>query len=369
MKTAYSEKTNPEEISKDLQNQLGAADPKAVVFFASSVFDPDAVSRGIQDAFQDAAVFGCTTAGEIVSGKMLKQSVVAMAFDDEILDQISLSVIQDVKSETAIEDAFGVFEKQYNQPMMDLDPEKHVGIILVDGLSKQEEQLIDRIGDLTNVTFIGGSAGDDLQFKQTHVFANGNAYPNAALLALLKPKVGFDTIKTQSVQALNHQLLATRVNETDREVLEFNGENAASAYAKSIGVSVEDAPKHFISNPVGLMVDGEPYVRSPQQINGDGMIFYCNVKEQMKLSLLKCTDIVEDTKQAVAAKKTQMGDISAIINFHCILRTLELEDKKQTDAYGNIFADVPTIGFSTYGEQCVGHVNQTATMLVFKAQK
>ncbi len=367
MKTAYSIKTTPEEVSKDIQSQLGPSEPKAVVFFASCAFAPEAISREMQSAFPGVSVFGCTTAGEIISGKMLKRSVVAMAFDDKSLEQISLSLIEDITSKTAVEDALGVFEKQYGCAMMDFDQEAYVGLILVDGLCKCEEKLIDRIGDLTNVLFIGGSAGDDLQFKQTYVFANGKAYPNAALLALLKPRAGFKTIKTQSFKVLDQQLVATRVNEANREVLEFNGKNAAAAYAESVGVAVEDAPKHFISNPVGLLVDGEPYVRSPQQIKADGMVFYCNMKEKMRLSILETTDIVSDTRDVISATKARMGNIGAIINFNCILRTLELEDKGLADAYGNLFTDIPTIGFSTYGEQCVGHVNQTATMLVLKA--
>lgn len=37
-----------------------------------------------------------------------------------------------------------------------------------------------------------------------------------------------------------------------------------------------------------------------------------------------------------------------------------------TEAYGKIFSDIPTVGVSTYGEEFIGHTNQTATMLVFE---
>ncbi len=117
-----------------------------------------------------------------------------------------------------------------------------------------------------------------------------------------------------------------------------------------------------MKHPVGLMIDGEPYVRSPQQIKGDSMIFYCNVLEGMDLTLLESTDIVQDTEKDVEAKL----NISGLINFHCILRTLELKGLEQTAAYGKIFTDIPTVGFSTYGEEYMGHINQTSTMLVFR---
>jgi len=96
------------------------------------------------------------------------------------------------------------------------------------------------------------------------------------------------------------------------------------------------------------------------------MIFYCNLKEGVELSILKSEDIVRDTKKVLEEKKKEIGKFSALINFNCILRTLELENKKQTEAYGKLFTDIPAIGFSTYGEQYIGHINQTATMLVFK---
>jgi hypothetical protein len=96
------------------------------------------------------------------------------------------------------------------------------------------------------------------------------------------------------------------------------------------------------------------------------MVFYCSVKEGMELSLLESTDIIASTKQSLDAARAEMGSISGVINFNCILRTLELGQKGLCEDYGKLFEGVPTVGFSTYGEQYIGHINQTATMLVFK---
>ena len=49
-----------------------------------------------------------------------------------------------------------------------------------------------------------------------------------------------------------------------------------------------------------------------------------------------------------------------------LLRTLELDAKGESDAYGKVFAKVPMVGFSTYGEEYIGHINQTATMVLFR---
>jgi hypothetical protein len=51
-----------------------------------------------------------------------------------------------------------------------------------------------------------------------------------------------------------------------------------------------------------------------------------------------------------------------IVSFHCILRTLQLRDECRVEAYGELFAGTPMVGFSTYGESSIGHINQTSTM-------
>jgi hypothetical protein len=96
------------------------------------------------------------------------------------------------------------------------------------------------------------------------------------------------------------------------------------------------------------------------------MAFYCGVSEGMELSLLESTNIIEDTRNSIKHAEEELGKASAIINFNCILRTLELKQKNLTKEYGELFTAIPTIGFSTYGEAYIGHINQTATMLVFK---
>ena len=363
IKTAYSLKTKPQDAIAELQAQFKGFNPKLIIFFASSVFPSDTIADGMEEAFPGAETIGCSTAGEIVTGKMLKNSIVAMGLNRNAVKDCKVEVIENLNKES--NRAFNAFQRHFKKPMKKMSPSEYVGIILIDGLSCKEELVMDKMGDLTNVTIIGGSAGDDLKFKKTHVYANGKSYPHSAVLALIKPATKFSFIKTQSFCALPKKLVVTKANEFNREVFEFNGKPAAKAYAEALGTTVEEATKRFMHNPVGLVFEGEPFVRSPQQIKGDGMVFYCSVKEGMELSLLESTDIIKSTKKSLDDAKKELGNISGIVNFNCILRTLEMEQKGLCDAYGKLFADVPTVGFSTYGEEYIGHINQTATMIVF----
>ena len=364
--TAYSTHSDSRQAAVDIRSQMKGSDPRAVVYFASSSHDPDTVSKAMHEAFPQADTFGCSTSGEIVSGKMMKNSIVAMALSQEVVQDLNLQIVRNIQFENNVDKAFEGFAAHFNVDPFSMDVDQYVGMILVDGLRGAEEKLMDRIGELSNLFFIGGSAGDDLKFSQTWIYANGEVYTDAALLALLKPEVGFSFIKTQSFKPCQAKLVATKVKLADRKVIEFNNKPATEAYAEALGTTPEKIDQYFMSNPVGLVIDDEPYVRSPQRTDGGGMHFYCNVMEGMEMTLLESSDIVNDTRTAVEEKRSQLKHISGIINFNCILRTLELEKKGMTEAYAGIFSDIPTIGFSTYGEEFIGHINQTATMLVFE---
>lgn len=365
IKTAHSILTLPMDAVKDLENKLGDSPIHMLIYFASSLFDQNELNAHMKETFAGVILIGCSTAGEIVSGKMLKHSIVAMAFHPNTMNDIKVEVVENIHSRNDVPKAFNSFEKHFGEAMSTMDHKRYVGIVLMDGMSRAEERLLDKIGDLTNVTFIGGSAGDDLKFERTYVYANGRAYENAAVLALMKPAIPFGFIKTQSFKTFGKKLSVTRSVEETREVIEFNGKPAATAYAEALGETVDKVSDRFMMNPLGLMVGGVPYVRSPQQIKDDHMVFYCNMIEGMELEILESTDIISETQKALKDKEVEMGHIGAIINFNCILRTLDLEKKDLTQAYADIFLQYPTVGFSTYGEAYIGHINQTATMLLF----
>jgi len=363
--TAFSDKKDLVEAVAELRNEIGSQKTYFLVFFASSKYDSNALASEIAKAFPNVPHIGCTTAGELISGKMSQEAIVAMGFDSEVLKGVRVNVVENMTDPGQnLPTVLADFQNYFGQSLLDLPVEEYVGIILTDGMSLSEEKMMDALGNESNIIFIGGSAGDDLAFQKTYVMANGKAYSNAAALAVLQPTVGYDIIKTQSFKVTDNQLVPTKVNEEIREVLEFNNQPARVAYAQSIGVAPDQANQYFMKHPVGLIADGDPYVRSPQQFKGDNMVFYCSVTEGMELSLLEAGNIIDDTRKALEIQTD--AHTAGIINFHCILRTLELREKNLEEPYGQLFKDIPTIGFSTYGEQYIGHINQTSTMLVFK---
>jgi hypothetical protein len=354
---------NPAQCAALLKNDSEDV-PELVLFFASSKLDNETAALALHKNFPQSEVIGCSTAGEILSGSMTEGSIVAMAIPTEYVDRAVTEYIRNPGNPEEVAEATIAIEAAIGQPLRDLDPSSYVGLVLVDGLSGAEEKLMDKLGDLTDFPFIGGAAGDDLAFCKTWVGLNGISHDHGAVIAILHAPKGYRIIKTQSFRSTGKCLRATSVDEASRRVIEFDGQPAAHAYASALGVPVQKLPEMFMMHPLGLMIAGEPFVRSPQRICGTSVVFYCNMREGTELEILESRDIVADTGAILAPA---VGTAAALINFHCILRTLELKAKNQCDEYGRLFAGVPTIGFSTYGEEYMGHMNQTSTMLLFPA--
>lgn len=372
--SAFSKGGTEEEVALEIQSQFDSMGVKVLIYFASSSYDQDKLGYLMEKAFNGSVVFGCSTSGERINEKLLTGSVVALALCPNLIADVKVELIQDLSSDLNrgfnIKSAFKSFNNYFQESTYNMDTAKYVGIVLTDGMSSKEEKIMDGIGNLTNVSFVGASAGDDLKYENTYVYANGMAYTDAAIVILLKMQdnAKFSILKTQSFNTLKQKLVANKVDLDTRQVIEFNNKPAALAYAEAIGnCSVEELPDHFLDHPVGLVIDNNILVRSPQTTNGSSIKFCCNILEDMEVRLLESGDIIKETKKVIGRiKQESAGKTVGILSFDCIYRRIEIENKNLVKEYGEIFKDIPTVGFYSYGEAYIGHMNQTATMLVFE---
>lgn len=363
--TAYSDKPNYLNAVADIEAQFYKLKPKMIIYFASSFYPPQKLAVKINETYPNITTIGCTTAGEVCNQKTLEQSIVAMALDETVIGDFFVKIWEDLSNMTALDSIFEEFSTSFKEPVITMSPKEYFGMVLIDGLSSKEESTIQEIDKRTNIPFIGGSAGDDLRFDKTYVFYNDQAYSNAALLLISKPKVSFGFIKTQSFDILPDTLICTRVDVNKRKVYEINNQPATTEYARILGVKPSKLEEYFMTYPFGEIINGEPFVKSPQKIEGTSIKFYSAVLPDISYHILKSFSIIADTKINIAEKVMNFGEITGLINFNCILRILELKNNDQLKAYGEIFENIPSIGFSTYGESFSSFVNQTSVMLLF----
>jgi len=353
----------------ELYNGLGDAVATAVLYFASSSYDLSELAGPISEAFPDAAVIGCSTAGEFTDRVMGTGGISAVALPYGMLTG-AVAALADLSQDpvAGMQAAVRALEASLEVPLRDLDPANHLGLILIDGLSLAEEVVSQVLGDAAPLLdVVGGSAGDDLAFRTTRISVGPHVGERAAALLICQTGVPFQVIKTCSFVSTGRTLRITDVDVAGRTVHTIEGRPAVEAYADALGVPVGGLDAGvWLRHPVGLMIRGEPWIRAPQAVlpNG-GITFFAQILPGMQVEVMQATDLIADTRAAVATARDRLGGGSGAVMFNCVLRRVELDRERTGASFLRAFGGLPLAGFHTYGETWLGHVNQTMTGVVF----
>lgn len=364
VKNGISFARDEEQAVQELYDQIYQLEAEAVIFFCSSKYDLDKMGNALKNRFS-CPLIGCTTSGEITSTGYHEGSLVGVSLATEALKVHPrlISSLSQFSAEEAEAMASSIreglsFSSSFNKDLM-------FGFLLVDGLSMLEEQTISFIhSQFEGVSIVGGSAGDDLEFKTTKVYTDGRFISDAAVFALIETTLPFYTFKTQHFQPTEGKLVITEADPVNRCVMEINGEPAAQEYAEILGLKIDKlTPMVFSSHPVMLSIGGEYYVRSIQKVNEDeSLSFYCAIDNGLVLTIAEGIGLVNNLESQLLEIKKQIPNLKLILGCDCILRRLEIQEKKIMDDVCEIMKDYNFVGFSTYGEQFNAvHVNQTLT--------
>lgn len=357
-------------ITSALRDGLAGQPAAVVLFFASSTYDPNDLAGPLTANFPDADVLGCSTAGEFTDSSSGIGGVSAIALPASIIARSAAELVGlSVDPAEAMAGAVKTIEAKLGTELRALDPSRHVGVVLIDGIHGTEEAVNEALANAAPLLdVVGGSAGDDLAFKDTWVSVGDVVSHFGAALVVCETTGPFTILKTCTFEPTGKTLRVTKADVPARIVYEFDGRPATEAYAEAIGCAARDLnTAAFMKHPVGLMLDGAPFIRSPQQVMVDGGIkFYCQILEGMEVEVMESGDIISETSAALAASVDALGgEVSGGVLFNCILRRLELDAQDETQAFVDTFKGAPLAGFHTYGESWIGHMNQTLTGVLF----
>jgi hypothetical protein len=242
-------------------------------------------------------------------------------------------------------------------------------ILLVDGLSMREEavaaQVMARLGD---IPLVGGSAGDDLRFARSAVLVDGRFVSDAATVTVVATSVPFRQFRVQHHDAGDTALVVTGASPAQRLVHTLNGRRAVHEYADVVGVGLDRlTPRVFSGFPLVLRAGGGSWVRSISGVQPDGSLrFFCAADPGSVLRLARAQPPVAALQATFEALDRDLGGVSGMLVFDCILRRLEYEQHGVEAEIERILARHGAAGFSTYGEQYDGvHVNQTMVGIAF----
>ena len=244
-----------------------------------------------------------------------------------------------------------------------------LALILADGLSKQEDLLVATLeAALGEVPVFGGSAGDNLAFRETFVLHDGQFHTNAALLLLLETDLEFRGLGFDHFLPTERQMVVTNAIPDERLVLEINGAPAALEYARIVGCPVEQlSPQVFAENPMLVRQNMNYHVRAVHDAPGaHALSFLGAIDDGLILTLGRGKEIIETLEAELDVRDGRDGQPDFVLGFDCVLRKLEIEQKQLTGEVSEIFRRRRVVGFNTYGEQhCGVHVNQTFVGVAF----
>ncbi|MBL4710994.1 MAG: FIST C-terminal domain-containing protein [Gammaproteobacteria bacterium] len=352
-----------EELLTELQPKTG----ETVLCFSSAHHSTDVLEEAFQGLPADINLLACKTAGEITSAGYIDNSLTGVVlpsntFISELtifdkLDQLSLTQISSLTNKACTRLAEKVGHEYISNHCF--------AMLLIDGLSQKEEMVAAGINNgLSGIPLFGGSSADDVDFENAWIYCQNEMRNNSAALLLVYTKNPFQVFKTEHISCKEEVYVTTKVNASERQVLEVDGYPAAEWYASIINTKLSDMTNDiFAKNPVTVKLGGQTFVRAIQSIEDNGAIrFYCAIDEGILLYLGQPNDLYRSINNAIEKVSENVGKAELIIGCDCMLRYREAKQDNLIEDLSKLFIENKVIGFSTFGEQFGGmHINQTFT--------
>lgn len=370
----HSVAKEPRVAVQEFHAAVSAPNLTLVIFFCSSHYDLETLASEMNALFPNVTVVGCTTAGEIGPAGYREYSLSGASFPTSSCLAIAghydeLQQFSPIKGHDFVNSLLQQLEDQ--RP--DAGPKNSFALMLIDGLSKREEPVVNTFQKaLRNIGLFGGSAGDDQIFKQTWVFCDGAFRTDSVVLVLINTIYPFKLFKAQHFISSSERLVVTKADLPQRTVIEINGLPAAEEYARLLGVKAEQLDTaQFSTSPLVVRINGMDYVRAIHRANPDGSLtFYCAIDKGIVLRMAHGVNFIPNLEQTFESIRTEIGPPQFTLACDCILRQLEMTQNNLKGDVEEIFKKNNVIGFSTYGEQFMGvHVNQTITGLAIGEKK
>ena len=363
----------------ELPGVLGKSAQLILIFGATAILKEGKCVEQVRDAYPNALIIGCSTAGEICGTQVSDDTLVSTAIHFEH------TRVRGGKIELEqVKDSFHAGECLAK--LLDPDELLHV-LVLSDGLSVNGSDLARGLSKNLpeRVTVTGGLAGDGALFKETFVL--WDSVPERNTIAVLglygsRLRVGYGSLG--GWDPFGPERLITRSE--GNLLYELDGRSALELYKKYLGEHAKGLPATGLLFPLSLRtkVGQTGVVRTILAVNEEerSMTFAGDVPEGSYVQLMKANfDRLIDG--AIGAAKTSFQAVGSIspdlaVLISCVGRKLVLKQRVEEEVEGvrDILGNRTILtGFYSYGEispfmpgaKCELH-NQTMTITTFSEE-
>lgn len=356
-----------QEVSSQLHKE-----PSLVLFFASTVHPFDQLSSYFHNTYPNSEVVGITTTGEIGPEGFSEYSLSAQSYGKDF-GQVKAVLVENIEkypifARDHLEHCAKTLGFELDSPQI---AKEGLALVFPTGLVAGEEKMLSIVNSIFHYDgfpIFGGTAGDDAKFEETLVSLNGCQTSKGGIVIFIKPNLQFYIQKENIFKSTGIELKITKSNPEKRIVYEINHEPAANAYAKALGVHVQQLSKYFMKNPLGRRFNEELLIASPFKIEQNGaIVFYCQVFQDTVVELLEPKDPIATLQSTLADFTAHFNSLEGVLACNCILRKLQFQDQQLFPALNAQLRELPSLaGFCSYGEQLnKSLINQTLVLLGF----
>lgn len=357
---------------------IGEAAHLALIFGGTAVLRSQSLLDAVRQAYPQAHLLGCSTAGEIFDTQVTDDTLVVTAV------QFEHSAVRGVSIE--VNDHTDSYEvgKQLAAALLG-DGLAHV-FVISDGLLVNGSDLVRGISEglPETITVTGGLSADGPRFEETLVVWNSSPQRAVAAIGLYgdRLKIGYGSLGGWDPFGPERRVTRSKGN----VLYELDGQPALSLYKTYLGEQAAGLPATGLLFPLSLRAqrDETPVVRTILAVSDadQSMTFAGDLPEGSYARLMKANferlidGAMGAARTSYEALETSSPDLAILIS--CVGRKLILQQRIEEEVEGvrEVLGDGPVLaGFYSYGEispftpgaKCDLH-NQTMTITTFSEQ-
>lgn len=344
------------EAAKQALEKAGVEKADFAVLMASSLYAQEDLLRGVKEALGNTPFIGCTTAGTITDYGLHEQSAAVLALSSDTL------TFHPIKVEGISENMRAAGEKFAAEVRGAGDAK--VAFIFSDALAGNGTELVRGVLGTLGASFplMGGAAADDMNFKKTIQYYNGEAFTNAAVGFAIAGTVVYAVGADHGWQPVGNPRTVTKAKGTT--LYELDGKPAFSIYADYFGERAGDFKKTLslaaVSYPLGMKIEdtGTYMIRVPLSVQEDGSIVCgAEVIEGSTVSLMIGTiesalGAAEHTTERLSSETKEASPRVAFVS-DCVARKILFGERREEEfqAIKRMMGEAGHIfGFYSYGQ-------------------
>jgi len=349
--------------------------PNLILVFANrELLQESNIGQEIRQAFPQAILAGCSTAGEIGQA-MVKENTASVTFIEFEKTEVAYRE-HHIKNAIDSLSCGGLLIESLPKENL-----KHV-FVLSDGLNINGSQLVigmrDKLSD--NCQLTGGLAADGAKFKETLLLNNMGELKNNTVIALgfygNNLEVGYGSMGGWNSFGIERLVTKSKSN----VLFELDGKPALELYKSFLGDQAQNLPSSGLLFPLSVRSESDkpPLVRTILGVSEEdqSLTFAGDVPEGSYVRLMKANidrliDGAEEAAQIAMVEKNSLAILISCVGRKLVLKQLvEEEVESVRDVLGN---NCTLTGFYSYGEiapfkkdaPCELH-NQTMTITTFR---